>query len=57
MLRISLKPNLYRTKYGQNKKSPDCSGDFILNYFLGFFTWAWAAASLATGTLNGEQDT
>lgn len=38
MLRISLKPNLYRTKYGQNKKSPDCSGDFILNYFLGFFT-------------------
>ena len=26
-------------------------------YYLGFFTCACAAASLATGTLNGEQDT
>jgi hypothetical protein len=29
----------------------------LLFYYLGFFTCAWAAASLAIGTLNGEQDT
>ena len=30
---------------------------FKINYFLGFLIAACAAASLAIGTLNGEQDT